>query len=265
MPWREGSGDVERGKSSYQLEKRARSRSTQRCSSLDVRGEGEVGIAGGELFDLGGERVLVEGGLHLRRGAQGCGDRLQLFGVGTVGEGRGLVEEVGADGEGNGDVLRREVALRGVGRVGLRGKALAQVVAPGVEVVDPGPDGEGPGAELVDGEAGGPQIVGQFGHGSGAPGAFAVGLVEEARGDVIVAVGEDGGRDVDAVAQDAAGGITAAVHLRLDLFDDDSFTAFGRFHSFRSPGFAASFCLFHPIGRLRECYRRLVHLIRRLM
>ena len=123
--------------------------------------------------------------------------------------------------------------LAGSAGVGLGGEALAQVVAPGVEVVDPGLDGEDPGAELVDGEAGGPHVVDQRGHGGGAPVAFALVLVEEARGDVVVAVGEDGGGDVDAVAEEAAGGVAAAVDLGLDGFDDDSLTAFFRFHLVR--------------------------------
>ena len=38
--------------------------------------------------------------------------------------------------------------------------------APGVEVVDPGLDGEDPVAELVDGEGGGPEVVGEGGHGA---------------------------------------------------------------------------------------------------
>ena len=45
--------------------------------------------------------------------------------------------------------------------VGLGGEALFEVGAPGVEVVDPGLDGEDPGAEAVDGEAGGPEVVGE--------------------------------------------------------------------------------------------------------
>ena len=65
----------------------------------------------------------------------------------------------------------RQVALCGVGTgwVGLGGESLLEVGAPGIEVVDPGLDGEDPGAELVDGEAGRPHIVGQGGHGAGAP------------------------------------------------------------------------------------------------
>ena len=55
--------------------------------------------------------------------------------------------------------------------------------------------------------------------------------VEETGGDVVVAVAEDGGGDGDLVAEDAAGGVAAAVDRRLDRFDDDALTAFSRFHS----------------------------------
>ena len=60
---------------------------------------------------------------------------------------------------------------------------------------------------------------------------------EQARGDVVVTIGEDGSGDFYGVADEAAGGIAATVHLRLNLFDDDALTAFGRFHSFRSLSF----------------------------
>ena len=61
-------------------------------------------------------------------------------------------------------------------------------------------------------------------------------LPEQAGGDVVVAVAEDGGGDGDAIAEEAARGEEAAVDLGLDLFDDDSSTAFGRFHFVPFPG-----------------------------
>ena len=140
--------------------------------------------------------------------------------------------------EGDGNVLRRQVALGriGAGWIGLGGEALLEVVAPGVEVVDPGLDGVDPGAELVDGEAGRPQVVDQRRHGRGTPGAFALVLVEQARGDVVMAIGEDGGGYADVVAEETARGIAAAIDLRLDGFDDDSLTAFFWFHLIRFTG-----------------------------
>jgi hypothetical protein len=60
-------------------------------------------------------------------------------------------------------------------------------------------------------------------------------LVEQAGGDVVVAVGEDGGSDVYGIAKDAAGGVTATIDLGLDVFDDDALAAFYGFHSFSSP------------------------------
>ena len=64
---------------------------------------------------------------------------LSFFASAAFGAGGGGVEVVGADAEGEGDVLRGVV---------LGGEALGEVVDPGVEVVDPGFDGEVPEAEL---------------------------------------------------------------------------------------------------------------------
>jgi len=47
---------------------------------------------------------------------------------------------------------------------------------------------------------------------------------------VVVSVREDGGGDVDAVAEEAACRVAAAIDLRLDGFNDDSLTAFFGFH-----------------------------------
>ena len=93
---------------------------------------------------------------------------------------------VGADAKGEGDVLRGVV---------LGGESLGEVVAPGVEVVDPGFDGEVPGADFVGGEGSGPEVVGESSEGGGLPFALGVVAEEEACGDVIVAVAEDGGGD----------------------------------------------------------------------
>src|ERR1035441_4474549 len=58
-------------------------------------------------------------------------------------------------------------------------------------------------------------------------------LEEEARGDVVVAVREDGGGDRDLISNDAAYGVAATIDLGLDGFDDDSLTAFFGFHLVR--------------------------------
>ena len=109
-------------------------------------------------------------------------------------------------------------------------EALGEVGGPGVEVVDPGFDGEVVEADGVDGEGGGPEVVGEGGEGRGLP-LFGGGVaVEQAGGDVVVAIGEDGGGDGDGVADDALDGVTAGVDGGLDLFDDDAAAAFGGFH-----------------------------------
>ena len=64
---------------------------------------------------------------------------VSFFASAAFGAGGGGVEVEGADAEGEGDVL---------GGVGLGGEAFGEIVDPGVEVVDPGFDGEVPEAEL---------------------------------------------------------------------------------------------------------------------
>ena len=69
-----------------------------------------------------------------------------------------------------------------------------------------------------------------MGHGDGLPLAVGFVLVEQLRGEVVVAIAEDGRGDDDLVADDAAGGVAAAVDLRGDGLDDDAAAAFGRLH-----------------------------------
>ncbi len=129
---------------------------------------------------------------------------------------------IGTDAEGDGNVLRG---------ICLRSEALGEVMNPGVEVVDPGIDGEVPEAEFVGGEGGGPAVIGERGEVGGEPLALRCVAVVQTGGDVIVSVAEDGGGDVDGVAEDALGRIAAIVDGWLDLFDEDSLTAFGWLHS----------------------------------
>jgi hypothetical protein len=46
-----------------------------------------------------------------------------------------------------------------------------------------------------------------------------------------VAVAEDGGGDLDGVAEDALGGMAATIDGWLDVFDDDSLAAFKGLHA----------------------------------
>jgi hypothetical protein len=77
-------------------------------------------------------------------------------------------------------------------------------------------------------------------------------LVEEAGEDVVVTVGEDGGRDLHAIIEEAAGGLASAVDLRLDLFDDDSLAAFDWFHLNRVPGSALRRCVDRAISSVKR-------------
>ena len=45
-----------------------------------------------------------------------------------------------------------------------------------------------------------------------------------------MAIAEDGGGDDYAVAEEATSRGASAVELRLDVFEDDTLSAFGRFH-----------------------------------
>ena len=48
---------------------------------------------------------------------------------------------------------------------------------------------------------------------------------------MVVSIRKDGSGDSDDIAYGAFRGITSAVYLRLNLFNDDSLAAFDRFHS----------------------------------
>jgi hypothetical protein len=50
---------------------------------------------------------------------------------------------------------------------------------------------------------------------------------------MIVPVGKDGGGNIHAVAQEAAGWVAAAIDLGVHVLNYDSFTTFGRFHRFQ--------------------------------
>ncbi len=135
VPW-VPAAPAERGKSSYQEEKRARSRSIQRGSSGGVPGgEAEVGILGDECDEIWSNGRIVVREVVVGEGAQLLGGGEELLGVAALGAGGCGVEVEGTDTEGQGDVLYG---------VGLGGEALVEVVDPGIEVVDPGFDGEVP-------------------------------------------------------------------------------------------------------------------------
>jgi hypothetical protein len=63
-----------------------------------------------------------------------------------------------------------------------------------------------------------------------APVLFARGTIQEAPGDVVMAVAKDGCSDGDGVAENSLCGIAAAIDLRGYFFDDYAFAAFKRFH-----------------------------------
>ena len=83
---------------------------------------------------------------------------------------------------------------------------------------------------LVDHEGDGPEIVGEGRERRGAPVIFAGVPIEQAPGDVVVAVAEDRRGHRDSVAEDSFCRVAASVDLRLDFFDNDTSPAFDRFH-----------------------------------
>ncbi len=185
-------------------------------------GEGEVGVLRHEGHEGGGDGVFVEGEVLVGERAKFDGGGGELPGVGGPGADGGDFQVVGANAEGEGYVL---------GAGFLSGKTLHEVGGPGVEVVDPGFDGEEVMTDLVEGEGGGPEVIRQGSEGGGLPLLGGGVTVAETGGDVVVAVREDGGGDGDGVADDALDGVAAVVDGGLDLFDDDAAAAFVGFHA----------------------------------
>jgi hypothetical protein len=190
-------------------------------------GKAEVGIFCCERDQARGDGRVIGGEVLVGEFTKFCSEEAELFGIlfgrdRALGAGGGGVEMACADAEGEGDILRG---------IMLRSEAFGEVVLPGVEVVDPGFDGEVPWTDFVEGEDGGPEVIGESAEGGGLPFALRSVAIEQARGDVVVAVGEDGGGDLDGVAEDALGGMAATIDGWLDVFDDDSLAAFKGLHA----------------------------------
>ena len=64
--------------------------------------------------------------------------------------------------------------------------------------------------------------------------------VEQARSDVVVAVGEDRRGHRDQISQDPFGRVAPTVYLWLDLFYNDAPAPFSRFHLLAPSGFLDS-------------------------
>ena len=82
-----------------------------------------------------------------------------------------------------------------------------------------------PWADPIDGEASRPEIVHTLCHGYEAPIGFRIVTVEQARGHVIVAIGENNRCDGNLIAQNPANRMSASVKLRRNLLNDDTRTA----------------------------------------
>ncbi len=98
-------------------------------------------------------------------------------------------------------------------------------------MVDPRVHGESPVAQLVDREGRRPQIVGQGFEGERRPALVALVPKHQSRRNVIVPIAKDGGGHLYFVAAKPARGISPAVDLRLNVFDDDALAAFNWFHA----------------------------------
>jgi hypothetical protein len=192
-------------------------------------GKGQVGMLRGEVDDLVAQRKFIFWKIAFGEAIEISCRLGEELAVGAFGALRGLMEQDRARLQGKGNVLRLGGGVRCVG-VWLGREALLQVGAPGVEVIDPCLEGVEPVAELVDREGDSPEIVGEGRQRRGAPVFFAGVPVKQASGDVVVAVTEDCRGHGDGVAEDSLCGIAAAIDLRLDFFDDDTFPAFDRFH-----------------------------------
>ena len=157
VPCRAGSSLAERGKNSYQLEKRARSRSTVDAVDLRVRaarGAGRDGAARARraprraptAFSVCGIGVGCRGGA-----AQFCAQlRSSAPSRRRRGALRGLLDQRGAGARGDAQVVDVDAAR--------------EVVPPRQEGVDPGAHRVLPAAERVDDERGAPAVVAERRH-----------------------------------------------------------------------------------------------------
>lgn len=98
-------------------------------------------------------------------------------------------------------------------------------------MIDPAFDIELPLAEAVRGKAGAPEIISESVHGDCLPAAFGCVAIEQARGEVIVPIREDGGADIDGVSEDAAHGIASVIDGWRDCFDHNAASTFSGFHA----------------------------------
>ena len=133
---------------------------------------------------------------------------------------------------GAGGALRRRLgdahALDGLETQRLRRRLLlADLVEPGAERVAPGLDRELVAGVALERKAAGPAVVVDEAHRRAAPLGLAGNAVEHRGGDLLVAVGEDVGPDLDGIADDALDRRAAAVDLRPHRLDDDAALAVG--------------------------------------
>ena len=92
-------------------------------------------------------------------------------------------------------------------------------------MIDPPGDGVEVFAGVGDRELASPAVVAQRLHGDCGPGGDSLQAIQKARGDVIVAVGEDIRFDFDRVAGDALDGKAARVDLGLHALDHDALSS----------------------------------------
>ena len=217
VPWRPASGDVERGNSSYQAEKAARSGSTTiSCSGRHGRepprhvrlGEGgQVGVEGHV-----GRARRFRSPETVRPRCQAVGARVVARFARTAG---GRLDQLGSDQQVHGHVLP-----------GL--DPAPEIAPPGCEPVDPGLDREPVAAQPVDRELAPPAVVVGPLHRDLDPGLIAGRSMQEDRHDHVVAVGERVGLDADAVTEDPLGRESALIDGRGDVLDDRSPPTVGR-------------------------------------
>lgn len=210
VPWRPGSGDAERGNSSYQAEKRALAIDRERQLARIPVCELQIGMARGERRKHRLERDALQRFdiVPTRcRARQLVGPLLQPIALG------GIVRAAG----GAGDELRAAAQCQ-PDVVGI--DAARQIVLPGQEMIDPRAHGVAVAADRIEVEAAAPAIVADVRHRRRLPVRGAVAPPQQRTGDRVVAVGEAIGLDDEGVAGGALHGEAAIVDRRRHVFDD---------------------------------------------
>jgi hypothetical protein len=204
VPCFPGVAPAERGKSSYQELKRARSRSTNAGNGPDSQAPSRAAWLRASVKSRSSRARLRS--FAGSRSARSCwaspGQRIALEVLGARRRGR---DQLRAHLGGEAQVVGVDAPL--------------ELLAPGGEVVDPAGDAELPEPEPIRGESRAPNVVAERFHLDRDPCAFARAAVAQLARDLLVPVREAVGGDLDLVAHHALHREAAAIHARAHVLD----------------------------------------------